>query len=145
MNPAAFAERLGELLFERGMTGKDLAAAIHISASAISRYLHVQRMPAVENLVLLADFFSCSVEFLLGRRDSDPAVHFCKCPPFSQQIVRLAQIYRLSFYAFCRSAGIPESSFYEWKNGTSAPTLESIERLADHFGCSVDFILGREC
>lgn len=43
-----------------------------------------------------------------------------------------------------KEAHIDESIIYDWLNGRSTPSLESIIALADYFDCSVEFILGRE-
>ena len=62
-----FSETLSELMFERGnMTAKTLAGQLHITAPTLTRYLHAQRTPTVENLVRIADYFACSTVFLLG-------------------------------------------------------------------------------
>ena len=46
-----FSETLSELMFERGnMTAKALAGQLHIAAPTLTRYLHAQRTPTVENL-----------------------------------------------------------------------------------------------
>lgn len=140
-----FAERLQELMFDNNaMTAKALAKAIGVAAPTITRYLKAERMPTVCNLVLIADYFHCSTDFLLGKEAENSCSSFLPCPPFSEQIVRLTKFFSMTFYRFYRDVGIPESTFFEWKNGTSQPTLESIVKIAAHFDCRVDFILGRE-
>ena len=47
-------------------------------------------------------------------------------------------------YRVSIETGITKSTFTDWKNGRSTPSLESIIALADYFDCSVEFVLGRE-
>ena len=143
-NLSKFAEILGEVMFERNMTARAAAEQIGVTATTVSRYLKGERLPDAHKLVLLADCFSCSTDFLLGREEEDRTLRFLPCPPFSEQLVRLCAALRMSFYAFYHKAGIAESTFFEWKNGTSIPSAASIVRLADRFDRRTDFILGRE-
>lgn len=139
-----FSERLSELIFENGLNKKTLAKNVGISAACITHYIQDKRLPTIKSLILLADYFGCSTDFLLGKEERNMALTFKKCPPFSEQIVLIAKHFSCSFYSFYNDLKIPESTFFEWKNGSSQPTLESILKIADHFDCRVDFILGRE-
>lgn len=145
INLSEFAENLGELMSEKNdMTSKALAEALSLPAPTISRYRRGKHMPSVKNLVLIADYFGCSTDYLLGRKEEFSPLRFRACPPFPEQLVRLVRFSGLSGYAFYRKAEISESSFFEWKNGSSMPDLESIVRIADTFEWRVDFVLGRE-
>ncbi|MDE6505598.1 MAG: helix-turn-helix domain-containing protein [Clostridia bacterium] len=145
VNLSNFAETLSGLMFEHNnINGKALANTLGIAAPTITRYLRAERTPTVENLVLLADYFNCSVDFLLGLEEQNTALTFKPCPPFSQQLVYLTKYFKLTYYAFYHAVKIPESTFFEWKKGESVPTIDSIKKIADFFDCRVDFILGRE-
>lgn len=145
VNLSKFAETLGELMFDKGIkTSKALAEALNLTAPTISRYRQALHVPTVKNLVLIADYFECSTDFLLGREEQFAKLSFQKCPAFSEQLTKLVNHSRMSGYAFYRKVGIPESTFFEWKNGSSIPNLESIIRIADVFHYRVDFVLGRE-
>lgn len=140
-----FAERLKELMFDNGeMTAKALAAELGLPAPTITRYRKAHNLPSVKNLVLLADYFGCSTDFLLGKEADGKNLIFKTCPPFSERIVFLAKQLCKNYYEFYNKAGIPESTFFEWKNGESEPTIDSVIRIAEHFDCRIDYILGRE-
>jgi len=53
------------------MTQEDLAKSLKVSRGAVSMWEINQRTPDPETLQRLADFFGCSVDYLLGRTD-DP-------------------------------------------------------------------------
>ena len=144
INLSEFSERLSALIFENNLNRKTLAQNTGISAACITHYLQDKRLPTIKSLVLLADYFNRSTDFLLGREEENLSLTFKKCPPFDEQIVIIAKHFCKSYYAFYKELNLPESTFFEWKNGSSKPTLESIIKIADHFDCRVDFILGRE-
>lgn len=144
MNLKNFGETLKELLNERNMTAKDFAKIIGVSAPTITRYIRGERMPNINILILIADALNRSVDFLLGREPENANLKFKKCPPFSDQIVILANAFGKNNSDFYKTIDISESTFYEWKNGSSLPTLESIENIAIKIDRRFDFVLGRE-
>lgn len=145
INLSKFAETLCDLMFERNnMTAKALAEELGIPAPTITRYRKAQHVPTVKNLVKIADYFHRSTDFLLGLEEENSSLTFKPCPAFSQQIVFLTEHFKHTYYSFYHTLKIPESTFFEWKNGSSNPTLESIKNIADYFDCRIDFVIGRE-
>lgn len=66
-----FNERLKSLRTEKGITQEELANRLNLPQSTIRRYESGNTsLPKHERLKLLADFFNCSVDYLLGRSDS---------------------------------------------------------------------------
>lgn len=41
------------------------------------------------------------------------------------------------------ATGIPASNFTEWKKGRAKPSTDKLPPIADYFGVSVDYLLGR--
>ena len=144
MNLSKFSETVKELMYERNLNGKQLGLEIGVAGPTITRYIQGKRMPDIKILVLIADYFNCSTDFLLGREPDTASLKFKKCPPFTEQIEFLAKHFSPNYNAFYSKANIHESTFYEWKNGNSIPSLESIIKIAETFDCRVDFVLGRE-
>lgn len=62
-----FAERLKELRTKRGYSQSELASKLHISKSTISMLEVGQRMPSVEMLEAIGDFFNVDTDYLLGK------------------------------------------------------------------------------
>ena len=42
-----------------------------------------------------------------------------------------------------RDLDVSMGNISDWKNGRSVPNPVSLVKLADYFGCSVDYLLGR--
>ena len=62
----SFGEILRDLLEERGMSQKDLAADLNISASAVGNYVRNNREPDFDTLKKIAKYFHVSTDFLLN-------------------------------------------------------------------------------
>lgn len=61
-----FGERLQNLRKARKLSQKEVSNALSISASVLSNYESGERTPSLENLIVLADFYRCSTDYLLG-------------------------------------------------------------------------------
>lgn len=64
-----FASRLREQRLQHGLTMKQLGESVNLAPSTISGYENGTRKPDMDILYLLADTFSVSVDYLLGRTD----------------------------------------------------------------------------
>lgn len=42
-----------------------------------------------------------------------------------------------------KATGITKSTFSDWKNGRSSPKQDKLQKIADYFGVSLDYLLGR--
>jgi len=142
-NLSKFSEVLDLLMFERELNITQLAEKVGIDATTIGRYLNAVYTPSVKNLVKIADFFQCTTDFLLGREPENHTTVFYPCPPFPEQLKILKEHFKCTWWHFYKTTQVSKSRFYEWKNGKHTPTLDCIIMLADGFGCTVDFIIGR--
>lgn len=60
---------LKELRKERRITQKELGAKIGVSTSTIGMYEQGRRIPPLDILIRLSDFFSLPVDALISRKD----------------------------------------------------------------------------
>lgn len=65
--------RLKELRKNRGVSQVKLAMDLSMGQNTISRYENEVRQADYETLVLFADYFNVSVDYLLGRTDDPTA------------------------------------------------------------------------
>lgn len=63
------SEILKTLRIENGLTQKELSYRLKIGQATIACYENGQREPHIINLIAYADFFECSIDFLVGRTD----------------------------------------------------------------------------
>ena len=67
--PSRFSERLSALI-ENGNQSKNALAKIwKVEPSTISKWAQGQRIPKPDTIYKLADFYNCSMDYLLGRTD----------------------------------------------------------------------------
>lgn len=62
-----FGENLRLLMKETRINQVNLSKKIGVAQSAISAWLSGKKEPSITSLWLLADFFGCSVDELIGR------------------------------------------------------------------------------
>lgn len=67
---AAFGELLAELRRDKKMTQAELGEILHVSTGTVSNYEKGVHLPDLEKLTALADFFSVTTDYLLGRCQS---------------------------------------------------------------------------
>lgn len=64
-----FSERLKDLRIEKGLSQHQLAKATGISQNAIAFWENEKRAPNSNAVIILADFFQVSTDYLLGVID----------------------------------------------------------------------------
>ena len=64
-----FAERLKELRDEQNLSQSDLAKELQISSACISRWEQNLRVPNIDSIILLCNFFNVSAGYLIGLED----------------------------------------------------------------------------
>ena len=65
-----FGERLKKLREEKNILSKDLASIINVEPSTITNWEKGNRSPKGDMLIRIADYFDCSIDYLLGRTDN---------------------------------------------------------------------------
>lgn len=63
---------------------------------------------------------------------------------FSATLKTLRKEHRLTQQELADKSGISRSNINTWELGKSLPLPDGLIALADAFGCSVDYLLGRE-
>ena len=66
--------RLKELRIERGYTQAQLATAVQTTDDSIYSWEKGRSQPSIETLIKIADFFECSIDYLVGREDDFGAI-----------------------------------------------------------------------
>ncbi len=56
----------------------------------------------------------------------------------------LLQIRGVSTYRVAKETGIPQQTFSKWKNGISTPKADKLQKIADYFGVTVEYLMGND-
>ena len=46
-------------------------------------------------------------------------------------------------YRVAKETGISSATLTDWKKGRSKPKMEKLQKIADYFGVSIDYLAGR--
>jgi transcriptional regulator with XRE-family HTH domain len=65
-----FNDRLKALREDNDLTQEELAKILHINRSTLSNYENIGREPNYTLLIKIADYFNVSLDYLLGRIDT---------------------------------------------------------------------------
>lgn len=57
---------------------------------------------------------------------------------------RLLQERHVTAYAISKATGISNSMLSHYRHGNSIPSAENLKKIADYFGVSTDYLLGRD-
>ncbi len=64
-----FSDRLKELRADKNIGQVELSKKINVSKGIISLWENGLREPSMQCLIALADFFDCSIDYLVGRKE----------------------------------------------------------------------------
>lgn len=64
------SERLQEQRLKKGKTQQEMADFLGLKLRVYQYYESGDRKPVLENLIILADFFGVSIDYLVGRTDT---------------------------------------------------------------------------
>ena len=65
-----FTDRLREIMQTNNITAYRIAKVTGISQGLMAEYHRGDKIPTVNNLIKIADYLGCSVDYLLGRIDN---------------------------------------------------------------------------
>lgn len=142
-----FRENLLEIMQYCSLSQRKVSLATNIPTSNLSDYCN-GKTPNIKNLVKLSNYFLCSVDFLVGVVDEDKNKNFNPDFEFAFDIfyARLLELMKErntnSFYSLSQNTGVHKNTFYNWKTSKN-PTIETLIKLSDYFGVSIDYLIGR--
>lgn len=136
-------ERINELLTIKGIDNKTFANALNINVSTVSRWRNNAKYMRLTQIVKIADYLGCSLEFLVGRTEKILDFEPIPCPPFYAHFRELLKDKGISRNQINRETHIKSSHFVDWNNGADPHILSLIE-LADYLDITLDVLVGRE-
>lgn len=58
---------------------------------------------------------------------------------------QLLQKYNITPYKVAKEAGVTQTALSNWKSGRSTPTTKTLQKIADYFGVTIDYLMtGKE-
>lgn len=140
---AEFAERLSELMLEKNIKAQELAAILGVNKSSIHDWKRGKFNVFLSNALKLADFFGCSLEFLIGRSETVIDYTPQPCPPFYPRFLAVLEECGVTAYRMREESKIKGAYFNNWKKG-SDPLIPTLLVAADFLGVTLDYLVGRD-
>lgn len=138
------SENLTELMQEDGYNQSSIANVLKTPRAKISLYQSGKSSPNFKFFVAFLELFNCSADFLIGRSEEPQREKVYKpVPPFGAHLNKLFSESKLKKSALIESKNISWNTLHNWLTGNALPNIGSLEKLADFFDCSVDFVIGR--
>lgn len=136
-----FLTNLKEMIADKNMSFRAFSIDIGIHARTMGRW-YFDRSPNCKSVVKIADYFNCSVDYLLDRTDKPEFVPTLATVSFYERFTLLKDRNKFSNHFIAKQCEIRPSGMVRWKNGT-IPEFEVMVKLCDVFCCSFDYLVGR--
>lgn len=145
MDAAQTAQRIKSLCQENKITINALIERIGASKSFIYDMEKRNRIPSADIISLAANVLNTSTDYLLGRinESGPPSVDSMDVVQTAARIKDICQEQNISAYKLSKDIGVTQGMISYWKSGDRVPSAKNLISLADYFGCSVDYLLGR--
>lgn len=138
-----FSERLTELMFDNNLTTDGLGTAVGVNGSSVRRWKKSKRNISLYYALKLAEYFNCSLDFLVGRSGNKLDFIPQPYPPFYERLRQVMEERGVTWYRIVKDGVVSDNNLSTWKNGSS-PYLQSVIEIANYFGYTLDFFIGRE-
>lgn len=125
-----FGIKVKQLLEAKNITQKELAERANTTNATISRYVNGEREPKIDVASDIARALDVSVDYLLGY-------------PVKNRIRELREAAQKQQKDLSADIGVSQPTISEWESGRKEPSTKNAKKLADYFGVTVDYLLGR--
>lgn len=144
-----FHEKLKMLRKKNGFTQQEVADIVQVNRVTYTNWEKGNREPSYEDLCVLAFIFDVSIDFLLSdylEMAKDRYLKFKeeKKKVFSSRLKELRLQHGFSQEELAEQIGIKRNSYSDWENGKCKPSYEKLEKIADFFEVSLDWLFGRK-
>lgn len=137
-------DRISDKMYDRQISTKQLADELGIDVSLIYRCLRGVGLLQTQYMIKLADYFCCSLDYLLGIENNDYVGHYRTSHTFGQRLTHIYQTRNITEYRVMKDTSLSRTSLHDWRYNIRMPSLSNLVTLARYLDCSVDYLVGRE-
>lgn len=140
-----FAKRLREILSIENKKSSDLSMALGLKdKSMVNRWLRAECLPKLNYATMIADYFNISLDYLFGRSNEIVEKKYKRTQPFDKQLKKVLKEYNKTQYRLTKDGVCNFGNYYSWFNLKAIPKMDSVIKIADYLGVSLDYLVGRE-
>ncbi len=137
-------KRLNELMEDSKINPEQLSNKLKLSGNAIVYdWLNEKYLPNYENIIKLADYFCCSIDYLLGLTENNSEVKFKQTPPFDLQLKKVMALKKTTQYKMIKDEVVHKSYFNKCFTIKHQPKIDTLIKLSNYFKISIDELVGR--
>lgn len=150
-----FHEKLKVLRKKKGLTQQEVAELLNVERVTYTKWELGNSNPNYEKLSMLVCIFDVSLDYLLSEYSEISKERYLKFLKkrkkeeekknlFSVRLKELRLQHGFSQEELAEQIGIKQNSYSDWENGKCKPNYEKLEKIADFFGVSLDWLFGRK-
>ena len=138
-----FQKCLIEFREDNELTNEQFATKVGVSKPVILRATIYGIVPALRQLIKIADFMNLPLEYLLGEID-DPYFYKSEKPTtFHVRLEELAGERQVTYAEIAHTMPFTKTYFYQWQKKKTLPSWDYLRVIAEYFKVSPDYLLGR--
>ena len=138
-----FLERMDELLKLNSV--KNLANYLDLKSNTlVYQWRSGIRYPKLNNLIKIAIFFECSLDYLLGRSDDFYEINLTPTVRFVDQLEYVMKETGITQKQLVDNRILSRTNLYDWRHDNNSPNIETLVKIANYLNVSVDHLVGRE-
>lgn len=149
LNKEIFSQRLKQLRLSKGLKQDDIGKLINVSKTQISDMERGRRTTTLENLAILAEFFSVTSDYLMGTTD-DPSTtlpiasgkHYIVCLNNIVNNIKSFRIeHNMSQKEFAKACNVSVETISSIEREKCSPRLDTLAVIATFMGVTVTDLL----
>lgn len=122
------------------MTQAELAARLGVSQETIANYEAGRRDPSIDIVAAMAHVFGLAVDDLVRGPSDIPE----RESSFSERLENLIRKKGITANKMLTDLGLSRNSIVDWRKRGNIPCAEVVADIAEYFGVSIEYLLGRE-
>lgn len=140
---AHFLDIISDYIVRNEITPTAFARSIGCLDRCVAKWLNGTNTPSLEYVVKVADFMEVSTDYLLGLDEKTDFIPSQSSSSFADRFVLLIEKSNISKNKLSKICGVTSSTISKWILRGQIPKPDVIVKLAIHFNCSVDYLIGR--
>lgn len=136
-----FLDNLKELMFDNCLSFERLGKQVQINPRSMRRW-YDGIAPKLESIIKIADYFECSIDFLLGISDDIDFIPSLNPSNFIMRYQSLLKENKLNDYRVSKLCKIGTGTISKWKYGRT-PDLPTLIKLCKIFECHFEYLIGK--
>ena len=136
-------EKITNLRKEKNMTQEELSNLLNVSRQTVSKWESEKIYPDVNNLILISNLFSCSIDYLIIENKNEKCINELdeEHLTFGERIIKLRKINHITQEQLADHLGVSRQALFKWESNKSYPEIDKLIGLSKVFDCSVDYLL----